>query len=64
MILIADDSRFMRAYLKQLLQKQGFRHFVEATNGKQAILLYRLLSPAQLHFFLSSNISYIKLDPT
>lgn len=54
----------MRAYLKQLLQKQGFLHFVEVANGEQAILLYRLLSPAQLHFLLSSNIPYIKLVPT
>lgn len=64
MILIADDSRFMRAYLKQLFQKQGSLHFVEVANGEQAILLYRLLSPAQLHFLLSSNIPYIKLVPT
>ena len=45
MILIADDSKFMRHYLKNLLQKQGFTRFVDAKNGEQAILLYRLLKP-------------------
>ena len=45
MILIADDSKFMRSYLKQALQKQGYRNFVEATNGEEAITLYRLIKP-------------------
>src|SRR5690625_1090014 len=45
MILIADDSKFMRIYLKQILQNQGYTKFVKAINGEQAIILYRLLKP-------------------
>ncbi|MHA6252472.1 response regulator [Oceanobacillus sp. CAU 1775] len=45
MILIADDSKFMRTYLKQILHKHGFTNFVEASNGKEAIQLFNLLKP-------------------
>ena len=45
MILLADDSRFMRNWLKQILQKHGYINFAEASNGEQAILMYRLLKP-------------------
>lgn len=46
MILIADDSRFMRNILKQSLQKYGYNNFVEAKNGREAILLFKLLKPS------------------
>ena len=45
MILIADDSKFMRISLKRILQEHGYSQFVEAENGLQAVLLYRLVKP-------------------
>lgn len=45
MILLADDSRFMRNWLKQILQKHGYLKFAEASNGEEAVLLYRLVKP-------------------
>ena len=44
-ILLADDSRFMRNWLKQILQKHGYINFAEASNGEQAVLMYRLVKP-------------------
>ena len=44
-ILLADDSRFMRKWLKQILQKHGYINFTEASNGEQAVLMYRLVKP-------------------
>ncbi|WP_252502100.1 response regulator [Sporosarcina sp. Marseille-Q4943] len=45
MILLADDSKFMRNWLKQILQKYGHTNFAEASNGEQAVLMYRLVKP-------------------
>ncbi|MCG7344111.1 response regulator [Sporosarcina sp. ACRSL] len=45
MILLADDSRFMRNWLKQILQKHGYIKFAEASNGEEAIQMYRLVKP-------------------
>jgi two-component system, chemotaxis family, chemotaxis protein CheY len=43
-ILIADDSQFMRFYLKKLLGESSFK-FSEAQNGLQAINMYKTYSP-------------------
>lgn len=44
-ILIADDSRFMRSFLKNKLQQQKQYTIVEATNGQEAIDRYKLVKP-------------------
>lgn len=46
MILIADDSKFMRHYLIQSLRKHGFTNFIEASNGREAVLYYILFEPS------------------
>ncbi|WP_163969592.1 response regulator [Oceanobacillus halotolerans] len=44
-ILIADDSKFMRNYLKQKLQQQRLLTIIEAINGQEAIDIYKLSKP-------------------
>lgn len=44
-ILIVDDSSFMRKVLKSMLSKYGFNDIIEATNGMEAIDLYRAERP-------------------
>ena len=38
--LIVDDSKFLREYMRQLLEKMGM-HCVEATNGREALDVLR-----------------------
>jgi len=40
-VLIADDAAFIRAQLKQLLQKNSFEIVGEAGNGKVALKKFR-----------------------
>ncbi|MEK7232493.1 MAG: response regulator [Elusimicrobiota bacterium] len=44
-ILIVDDSRFMRLALKAIFKAAGYDVVGEAGNGKEAIKLYRELTP-------------------
>lgn len=44
-VLIADDSRFMRKILADILIKEGHQVAGEAANGKEAIELYSKLKP-------------------
>jgi len=44
-IIIADDSLLMRKNLKTILQEAGFRVVAEASNGKEAVQLYRDFKP-------------------
>ncbi len=44
-VLIADDALFMRNLLKDILEKSGFEVVAEATNGKEAVDLYREHNP-------------------
>lgn len=39
-ILIVDDSFFMRAWLKNILQKNGYTVIGEAESGEEAIVAY------------------------
>ena len=57
-ILLADDSRFMRNWLKQILQKHGYINFAEASNGEQAVLMYRLVN----HEIVFLDITMPKID--
>jgi two-component system chemotaxis response regulator CheY len=44
-VLIADDALFMRNLLKDILERTGFQVIAEATNGKEAVDLYRQHRP-------------------
>ncbi|PLY00826.1 MAG: response regulator [Desulfuromonas sp.] len=44
-VLIADDALFMRNLLKDILTKVGFTVVGEATNGEEAVELYRKHQP-------------------
>jgi two-component system chemotaxis response regulator CheY len=44
-ILIVDDSAFMRKVLRDIFESAGFTHFTEASNGKDAIALFRSEHP-------------------
>jgi len=44
-VLIADDSSFMRNWLKQLLDDKNYFVIAEAENGVQAIEKYKVFRP-------------------
>jgi len=44
-VLIADDSQFMRNILKNIIQKAGHEIVGEASNGREAVELFRTLNP-------------------
>lgn len=44
-ILIADDSTFMRGILRNSLKHYGYTVVGEATNGVEAVKLYKFLKP-------------------
>ena len=44
-ILIVDDSQFMRKFLKNILEKDGFTICGEAENGLEGISKYKELKP-------------------
>lgn len=44
-VLIADDALFMRNLLRDILERSGFEVVAEATNGKEAVEMYREHNP-------------------
>lgn len=56
-ILIADDSRFMRTFLKDKLQHHRNLTIVEATDGQEAIDIYKLIKPDMV--FLDITMSNV-----
>jgi two-component system chemotaxis response regulator CheY len=44
-VLIADDLKFIKLVLRELLEKAGFRVVGEASNGEEAVELYQDKSP-------------------
>lgn len=44
-VLIADDTKFMRMTLRNLLEKNGYEVVGEAEDGEQAVFLYDRLNP-------------------
>lgn len=44
-VLLADDSRFMRGYIKTILKKNGYSVVAEAVDGQDAIDLYNKYKP-------------------
>lgn len=45
-ILIADDSMFMRRNIKRALNKAGITDILEASNGVEAVELFKVNEPA------------------
>ncbi|SOC06426.1 two-component system chemotaxis response regulator CheY [Ureibacillus xyleni] len=45
LILLVDDSLFMRTWLKKTISEQIDIQFIEAANGKEAIEMYTKFSP-------------------
>lgn len=44
-VLITDDAAFMRATLRNVLEKEGFEVVGEAANGQEAVEMYVRLKP-------------------
>ncbi|MCC3375071.1 response regulator [Cohnella sp. REN36] len=44
-VVIADDAAFMRAFLRDLLQSNGYEVVAEAANGLEAVQLYKVHRP-------------------
>ncbi|QHS21831.1 response regulator [Virgibacillus sp. MSP4-1] len=44
-ILLADDSAFMRNWLKQIIQQHGPHEFVEAKDGQEAVTVFQAVHP-------------------
>ncbi|RPF55442.1 response regulator [Aquisalibacillus elongatus] len=44
-ILIADDSLFMRQWIRKMVEEHGHQVVAEAKNGKEAINLYQQYKP-------------------
>ena len=56
--LIVDDAAFMRMMLKDILTKAGYEIAGEATNGKEAVDLYKSLTPD----FVTMDITMPEMD--
>ncbi len=44
-VLIVDDAAFMRMMIKDILTKNGYEVVGEASDGEQAVALYKELTP-------------------
>lgn len=44
-VLIADDSLFMRTWLKRMIQETNHKVIAEASNGQEAIEQYKNVNP-------------------
>lgn len=44
-VVIADDSMFMRKYLKNMLVNSKFDVVAEASNGCEALAIYKMVKP-------------------
>lgn len=44
-ILLVDDSAFMRKVLRDILESAGYKNFIEAGNGTEAIEKFKLEKP-------------------
>lgn len=57
-ILIADDAAFMRMMIKDILEKNGFNVIGEASNGLEAVELYKKEKPD----IVTMDITMPKID--
>lgn len=44
-IIVADDVSFMRLMLKNILEEAGYKVIAEATNGEEAVRLFKQYKP-------------------
>lgn len=44
-VLVVDDAAFMRMMIKEILTKNGYTVVGEASDGRQAVALYKELQP-------------------
>ncbi len=44
-VLIADDSLFMRTYLKKMIVKENYKVISEASNGEEAVIQFKKSLP-------------------
>jgi two-component system chemotaxis response regulator CheY len=44
-VLVADDLKFIKLVLRELIEKAGFRVIAEASNGEEAVDLYQSKRP-------------------
>ncbi|WP_342744920.1 response regulator [Fredinandcohnia onubensis] len=44
-VLIADDSLFMRSYLKRIIVRENYKVISEASNGEEVVLQYKKFLP-------------------
>lgn len=44
-VMIVDDAIFMRLTLKQIVESEGFEVIAEASNGAEAVTLYKTEKP-------------------
>ena len=57
-LLIVDDALFMRASIKQMLEKHGYEVVGEAANGEEAVKKYEELRPD----FVTMDITMPEMD--
>jgi two-component system, chemotaxis family, chemotaxis protein CheY len=44
-VMVVDDTAFMRMVLKNILEESGLKVVAEATNGKEAVKLFKQFKP-------------------
>jgi two-component system chemotaxis response regulator CheY len=44
-VLVADDARFMRELIKEIIEPEGYEVVGEATDGQQAVEAFQKLQP-------------------
>jgi two-component system chemotaxis response regulator CheY len=44
-VMIVDDTAFMRMVLKNILEESGLKVVAEATNGREAVKLFKQVKP-------------------
>lgn len=57
-VLVVDDAAFMRIYLRNILEKNGFEVAGEAANGAIGVMQYKTLKPD----LVTMNITMPELD--
>ncbi len=71
-VLVADDARFMRELIREIIEPEGYEVVGEATDGQEAVELFQKLQPELVTMDVvmpkRSGIDAVKeilgLDPT
>jgi len=66
-VLIADDLKFIKLVLRELVEKAGFRVVGEASNGEEAVELYQDKRPDVVLLDITmpkmDGLAALKIDP-